>query len=72
MDQGKLSPGEYLVVLLIFVVASTLISGVVIWWLWNWIIAGLFGVFKITFWQGVGIGLVLSVFAGFFKSSNNK
>ena len=49
--------------------AITLVSGILsvvtLWWvfylLWNYLMAGVFGLPELTFWQSVGLLLMLSV-----------
>ena len=46
--------------------AFILIGGVVVQWLWNWLLPEIFGLPRITFWQALGL-LALSriLFGGF-------
>ena len=50
-------------------VIITLILGLPVMWLWNWIIPELFYLDTITFWQAVGLNLLSSIL---FKSYNTK
>lgn len=52
-----------------FVVALTIISATVIWALWNWIIAGVFGAPDVTWFQALGISLILSIISTVIRSS---
>ena len=58
--------GTILGVLLIVGIFAA-VYGLVIWALWNWVIAGIFKAPVITFWQGLGLGLVLSIISSFFR-----
>ena len=50
-------------------VIITLILGLPVMWLWNWIMPELFYLDTITFWQAVGLNLLSSIL---FKSYNTK
>ena len=48
------------------------LGGLVVWWLWNWLMPELFGMPQLTFWQALGL-LALSriLFGGFGRSGHN-
>ena len=48
------------------------LGGLVVWWLWNWLMPELFGLRELTFWQALGL-LALSriLFGGFGRSGHN-
>ena len=69
-DIGCLSVGAgIIVVAIILIILSSLITGAIIWGLWNWVIVSLFEVEPIGYWLGVGIGLVLSIVGSFFRNN---
>ncbi len=61
------------VLTLLALIAITLsIQGVVIMLLWNWLVPTLFGGVVITFFQSIGLGLLISVLFGLTKGSSSK
>ncbi len=56
----------------IAVAAVALIEGAIITWLWNWVAVSLFNAEPITYWLGVGIGLVLTVISSYFRNRGGK
>lgn len=45
------------------------LSGLIIMLLWNWILHGVFGLMALTFWQSVGVSLILSIIGGVFRAT---
>lgn len=50
-------------ILMVFalIIAMTILLGLPIMLLWNWLMPTIFGLTKITFWQAVGINLLTSI-----------
>lgn len=70
-DIGCLSVGAGIIVVVILsVILSSLINGVIIWGLWNWVVVSLFEVEPIGYWLGVGVALILTVIGAYFTSNN--
>jgi hypothetical protein len=44
-----------------------LLLGVVVQWLWNWLMPAIFGLKPITFWQAVGLLFLAKLFFGGFR-----
>ena len=63
--------GTIMVVILIFaiVIGLFLLEAWVFMLLWNWIVGDLIGWITFTFWESVGVTLLLDIIGGFFKSS---
>lgn len=69
-DIGCLSVGAGIIVAaIILIIFSSLATGAIIWGLWNWVVVSLFEAEPISYWLGVGIGLILSVVGSFFRSN---
>ena len=49
-----------------------LFGGIVVQWLWNWLLPDIFGLRRVTFWEGLGL-LALSriLFGGFGKGGGS-
>jgi len=47
-----------------------LIEGVIVMWLWNWLIPEIFGLRTITYLQGAGLSLLAGMF--FYNGSGGK
>jgi len=65
----------WLVVILLFLVLVAVILGIsaaIFYWLWNWLIPTIFSGPVITFWQAVGLCLLLSMIGGFVFNSHKK
>ena len=63
----------YLLYALITIAIYSLILGLPVMLLWNWIIPALFGLTKITFWQAIGLNLLCGLlFKGTNTIYNNK
>ena len=58
-----------ILLVLVLIAAASLLGGLIIMLLWNWIIVSLFGAVLITFWQGVGVSFILSIIGGLFSRS---
>lgn len=59
--------GVVLLVILLGILMSLLL-GLPLMLLWNWLMPSLFGLTKITFWQAVGLNLLSSIL---FKNSSS-
>ena len=69
--RGK-SPGEiagWIIFGIIAVAGLAILFGFIIMWLWNWLMPDLFGLATITYWQAVGIFILLKILFGGFGSS---
>ena len=63
----------YFLYALITIAIYSLILGLPVMLLWNWIIPALFGLTKITFWQAIGLNLLCGLlFKGTNTIYNNK
>ncbi|MCP4130108.1 MAG: hypothetical protein GY754_03725 [bacterium] len=51
-----------------FAVCFALIFGLVLQYLWNWLMPGLFGLATITYWQAFGILILAKILFGSFGS----
>ncbi|MEC3907429.1 hypothetical protein VOI54_10395 [Tamlana sp. 2201CG12-4] len=64
--RGK-SPGE-IVGMIIFgiiaVIGLAILFGFIIMWLWNWIMPELFGLTTLTYWQAIGLFILLKILLG--------
>jgi len=58
-----------ILLVLVLIAAASLLGGLIIMLLWNWIIVSLFGAVLITFWQGVGVSFIISIISGIFSKS---
>ena len=61
------SPGEIAGIVIFGIIAITglaILFGFVIMWLWNWLMPELFGLPLITYWQGVGLFILLKILLG--------
>lgn len=56
-----------LVITLVLIFLFALLSGVPVYFLWNWLCPGLFDLPVITFWQAVGLSALCGCL---FKSTN--
>jgi len=52
---------------LLFAIVFIAIAGVVVMRLWNWLMPGLFGWHVITFWQAIGIQVLVKLLVGGFR-----
>ena len=56
--------------IVIFIVAwiiGILLSGLIVMWAWNLFIPGVVGWSELSYWQALGLSVLLSVIAGIFK-----
>lgn len=70
MDFGDFIAGFLLVIIITFVIA--IIMGFPMMWLWNALMPSIFGLTKITFWQGVGLNLLSGLLFGKISYKENK
>jgi len=70
MDFGDFIAGFLLVIIIAFVIA--IIMGFPMMWLWNALMPSIFGLTKITFWQGVGLNLLSGLLFGKISYKENK
>ncbi len=45
-------------------IAAAFLFGLVIMWLWNWLMPLIFGLPKVTYWQGIGLLILSSILFG--------
>lgn len=53
-----------------FIIVCNLVSGLIIWALWNFLVPSLFHGPAITYWQGLAISITLSIIGGVFSKSS--
>ncbi|WP_103865698.1 hypothetical protein [Aquimarina sp. I32.4] len=61
------SPIEIVGIIIFGVIAITglaILFGFVIMWLWNWLMPDIFGLTTLTYWQAVGLFILLKIFLG--------
>lgn len=65
--------GAVIVLALLLVLAAGFfwLSGMVIVWLWNWLMPEIFRLPKITFWQAWGLVVLSFIFFGRFRTSRS-
>lgn len=51
------------------IVAVDLLLSLPIMWLWNWLAPVIFGLTKITFWQALGLNVLVTLL--FYKPNSN-
>jgi hypothetical protein len=52
----------------VFVVVAVFVFGFIVMHLWNWLMPGIFGLHRITYWQGLGLLLLGKIlFGGFHR-----
>ena len=56
----------------LFILADVFLTGALVTWLWNWVIVALFHAEPISYWLGVGVGLVLAVLGAIFSRKGGK
>jgi len=69
------SPGEIAGFIIFGIVAITglaILFGFVIMWLWNWIMPELFGLTTLSYWQAVGLFILLKILLGGCGSSGHR
>jgi len=52
----------------VFAAGFALVFGLLVMWLWNWLMPRLFGLGEITYWQAFGVLLLAKIFFGGFGS----
>jgi len=52
----------------VFAAGFALVFGLLVMWLWNWLMPALFGLREITYWQAFGVLLLAKIFFGGFGS----
>lgn len=59
--------------IILILILLILILGLPLMLLWNWLMPFLFNLPKITFWQAIGINILISIIfkMGFYKKENN-
>ena len=55
------------IVIFIIGIISILLSGLIVMWAWNLFIPGVAGWSELSYWQALGLSVLLSVIAGIFK-----
>ncbi|AXT62808.1 hypothetical protein D1816_21505 [Aquimarina sp. AD10] len=63
----KKSPIEIIGIILFGIIAITglaILFGFVIMWLWNWLMPEIFGLTTLTYWQAVGLFILLKLLIG--------
>ena len=48
----------------IFITGLIILFGFVIMWLWNWLMPDIFGLTTLTYWQAVGLFILLKILLG--------
>ncbi|KAA1246007.1 hypothetical protein [Aquimarina sp. RZ0] len=70
----KKSPVEIAGMIIFGIIAITglaILFGFVIMWLWNWLMPEIFGLTTLTYWQSVGIFILLKLLLGGCGSSHS-
>lgn len=63
----KKSPIEIVGIIIFGAIAITglaILFGFVVMWLWNWLMPEIFGLATLTYWQAVGLFILLKIFLG--------
>ncbi|WP_272150028.1 hypothetical protein [Tenacibaculum aiptasiae] len=63
----KKSPVEIAAIIIfggIFITGLAILFGFVIMWLWNWLMPEIFGFTTLTYWQAVGLFILLRILIG--------
>lgn len=63
----KRSPIEIIGIIIfggIFITGLVILFGFVIMWLWNWLMPEIFGLPPLTYWQAVGLFILLKILIG--------
>jgi len=55
--------------ILLFVALAVMVLSLVVMWLWNRLMPGIFGLHSITFWQALGILVLSKILFGWFRAS---
>ncbi len=61
------SPGEiagWIVLGIIAITALATLFGLIIMWLWNWLMVDIFQLKSITYWEGIGIFILFKILFG--------
>ncbi len=61
------SPGEIIAMIIlgaIIITGLAILFGYVIMWLWNWLMPEIFGLTTLTYWQAVGLFILLKLLLG--------
>ncbi len=69
------SPGEIAGIIIFGILAITglaILFGFVIMWLWNWIMPEVFGLTTLSYWQAVGLFILLKILLGGCGSGSSK
>ena len=54
------------------VMAFMVVGGILVQWLWNWLLPDIFGLRRVTFWEALGLlALCRILFGGFGKSGGS-
>ncbi|TBN04904.1 hypothetical protein EYD45_06480 [Hyunsoonleella flava] len=72
--RGK-SPGEIAGMIIFGIIAITglaILFGFVLMWLWNWLMPELFDLPTVTYWQAVGLFILLKILLGGCGSGGSK
>ncbi|WP_299886356.1 hypothetical protein [uncultured Lacinutrix sp.] len=56
----------------IAIIGLIILFGFVIMWLWNWLMPDIFGLTTITYWQAVGLFILLKILIGGCGTSGGK
>jgi hypothetical protein len=60
------------IALLLGFTAFILVGGIVVQWLWNWLLPDIFGLRRVTFWEALGLlALCRILFGGFGKGGSS-
>ncbi len=71
----KKTPLEIVGMIIFGAIAITgliILFGFVIMWLWNWLMPEIFGLTTLTYWQAVGLFILLKILLGGCGSSSSK
>jgi len=69
------SPGEIAGLIIFGIIAITglaILFGFVIMWLWNWIMPEVFGLTTLSYWQAVGLFILLKILLGGFGGGSSR
>ena len=58
------------IAILLFGILYSLAGSVILYFVWNWTLPGLFNLPQITFFQALGLSLILNIIGSAIKSSN--
>lgn len=71
----KKSPIEIIGIIIfgaLFITGLAILFGFVIMWLWNWLMPEIFGLTTLTYWQAVGLFILLRILIGGCGGSSSK